>query len=191
MTMTRPRHLSRLLILSCLPYLVFSFLVSSPEKYAPPGGIAIASTTATTRPNHGRILGTWLQAEKDQTVVQIDTFLEEDKVTSLFAWISRAFEGDTRYGNIMLAVVAIFGNMKSDSAPVQLVQEARRYRPEEEKPVGDSFSLAEREQASFTIGCTKHDPCRRLGENLTPWVSSNHCSSLGPKFYRYRETNLA
>jgi hypothetical protein len=155
--MTRPRHLPRLLILSCLPYLAFSFLVASPEKCPPPSGgssggaaaAAAATATTTTRANHGRILGTWLQAEKDQTVVQIDTFLAEDKVTSLFAWISRAFEGDARYGNVMLAVVAIFGNMKPDSTPVQLVQEARRYLPPEEKTVGDSFSLAEREQASL------------------------------------------
>jgi CYTH domain-containing protein len=35
--------------------------------------------------------------------VVVPTTLDDDKTTKLFAWISRAFAGDQRYNNLMLA----------------------------------------------------------------------------------------
>ena len=89
-----------------------------------------------------------VSAGTKQTIV-LTAQLDDDKVTSLFAWISRAFSGDYRYNNLMLAFAAIFGDLPPDSIPVQMVVEARKFLPPEEKPVGDSYSIDQRELASL------------------------------------------
>jgi hypothetical protein len=87
-----------------------------------------------------------LQAEK---YVSIDTTLDDEKVTSLFAWLSRAFAGDPAYNNLMLAIAAIFGDLAEDSVPVQMVAQALKELPPEELPVGDPINIYDREEASL------------------------------------------
>jgi hypothetical protein len=84
-----------------------------------------------------------------QKTVEIETTLDDEKVTSLFAWVSRAFAGEPEYNNLMLAVAAIFGNLPEDSMPLRLLEDARSQLPPEEKPVGDSFSIEDREHSSL------------------------------------------
>lgn len=81
--------------------------------------------------------------------VFVNTQLDDDKVTSLFAWVSLAFRGDPEYNNLMLAIAAIFGNLPPTSVPVQMAQKARNMLPPEEELVGDKFSIEEREYNSL------------------------------------------
>jgi peptidyl-tRNA hydrolase len=88
-------------------------------------------------------------ARAAQKTVEIEAILDDEKVTSLFAWVSRAFAGDPEYNNLMLAIAAIFGNLPEDSSPVRMVKEARKLVPPEEKTVGDPFPIEERERHSL------------------------------------------
>lgn len=91
-----------------------------------------------------------LHANKpEQQIVELQIGLDDDKVTALFAWICRAFDGDDRYNNLMLAIAAIFGNLPENSPPVQMVQRALEQLPPEDKLVGQPFGLYERERASL------------------------------------------
>ena len=89
-----------------------------------------------------------LNAEK-QLTVQLVAELDDEKITKLFAWLSRAFAGDSRYNNLMLALAAIFGNLPSDSVPVKMVQTAMISLPHEEDPCGTPYGQFDREQASL------------------------------------------
>jgi hypothetical protein len=92
----------------------------------------------------------YAQEKEEQLTVQIDATLDDAKVTALFAWVSRAFDGDDRYNNLMLAIAAVFGNLPSDSEPVVMLQEALKLLPDnEEELTGEPFSLYERESASM------------------------------------------
>jgi hypothetical protein len=84
-----------------------------------------------------------------QKTVQIETKLDDEKVASLFAWVSLAFAGEPEYNNLMMAIAAIFGNLPEDSMPVQMLEDARSRLPPEEKPVGDSISIEDREYSSL------------------------------------------
>jgi len=81
----------------------------------------------------------------------IDTRVDDDRVTSLFAWVSRAFAGDSNpeYNNLMLAVAAIFGTLPIDSVPVAMLKDARKKLPPEESPVGEPYSIEDREYSSL------------------------------------------
>lgn len=125
----------------------------------------IESSSARTRSSH------YLLLAQRQRTVEIEAKLDNDKVTSLFAWISRAFaEGDDydpAYNNLMLACAAIFGNLPEDSIPVQMARKARqqfdasgsgdvdadsddaKQHDPEEIPRGAPFSRRERESASL------------------------------------------
>jgi ABC-type multidrug transport system permease subunit len=81
--------------------------------------------------------------------VTVNTQLDDEKISSLFAWISLAFRGETEYNNLMLAIVAIFGNLPPSSLPVQMMENARKQLPGEEELVGDKFSIEEREYNSL------------------------------------------
>jgi hypothetical protein len=83
--------------------------------------------------------------------VRLDTTLDDEKIAALFAWISRAFEGDDdRYNNLMLAVAAVFGNLPNNSAPALLLEQALQSLPAEDDVLtGESFSRYERESASM------------------------------------------
>jgi len=85
-----------------------------------------------------------------QQTVSLEIGLDDEKVRKLFAWISRAFEGDARYNNLMLAIASVFGDLPEDSQPVQMAKEALKSLPEDEEALtGEPFSLYERESASL------------------------------------------
>ncbi|KAG7347193.1 hypothetical protein IV203_006262 [Nitzschia inconspicua] len=81
--------------------------------------------------------------------VFVNTQLDDEKVASLFAWVSLAFRGIDEYNNLMLAIAAIFGNLPPTSVPVQMAERARKLLPLEEEPVGDKFTIEEREYNSL------------------------------------------
>lgn len=89
--------------------------------------------------------------------------LDDDKVKKLYAWLCRAFAGDSRYGNLMLAFGAIFdedakgtqlgvalADMRRNpgvaDALDELVEAALAELPSEEAAVGGIYSLRERER---------------------------------------------
>jgi len=77
--------------------------------------------------------------------------LDDEKVADLFAWVSRAFAGDERYNNLVVALVAVFGQVPGEQG-VQLqemLDEAKRRAPSEEALVGAPFSRRDRESASL------------------------------------------
>lgn len=88
------------------------------------------------------------QDDDEVTTVQIEATLDDEKVTKLFAWVSRAFAGDGRYNDLMLALAAVFGNLP---ALEPMVQEAMELLPEdaENTVCGASYSLEAREEASL------------------------------------------
>lgn len=87
------------------------------------------------------------EQEEDEVTVQIDASLDDEKVTKLFAWVSRAFAGDGRYNDLMLALAAVFGKLP---ALEPMVEEAMELLPEDEDTVcGASYSLGAREEASL------------------------------------------
>jgi hypothetical protein len=89
-------------------------------------------------------------AQRESLTVRLDTTLDDEKIAALFAWISRAFEGDDdRYNNLMLAVAAVFGNLPNNSAPALLLQQAIQSLPAEDALTGEPFSRYERESASM------------------------------------------
>ncbi len=81
--------------------------------------------------------------------VSLDSQLDDERISALFAWVSRAFAGEPEYNNLMLAIAAIFGNLPENTQPVQMAKEALKLLPPEEKPVGDRFSIEERESNSL------------------------------------------
>jgi hypothetical protein len=92
----------------------------------------------------------YLSAQRESLTVRLDTTLDDEKIAALFAWISRAFEGDDdRYNNLMLAVAAVFGNLPNNSAPAQLLEQAMQSLPAENVLTGEPFSRYERESASM------------------------------------------
>ena len=84
-----------------------------------------------------------------QRTVTIVPSLDDEKVASLFAWVSQAFAGEPEYNNLMLAFAAIFGNLPEDSEPVQMLRKAEQMLPSEEEPVGDPISIEDREYHSL------------------------------------------
>jgi hypothetical protein len=93
---------------------------------------------------------TTLYAQGEREVsVYLDSKLDDERVATLFAWVSRAFAGEPEYNNLMLAIAAIFGNLPDNSQPVEMAKEALKFLPPEEKPVGDRFSIEEREDNSL------------------------------------------
>ena len=66
--------------------------------------------------------------QQQQKEVMVSASLDDDKVTKLFAWISRAFDGDARYGNLMLAFACIFGSHEPGSQYAALVKHALKRR---------------------------------------------------------------
>jgi hypothetical protein len=76
--------------------------------------------------------------------------LTDERAAALFAWVSRAFAGEPEYNDLYLAIVAIFGNLPKQSEPVKMAQEALKQLPQdEEKTVGASISLEDREMSSL------------------------------------------
>jgi len=109
--------------------------------------LPVATAFVVTRSSkHGRLVGTSLDA---QQTVNIETSLDDEKVTSLFAWVSQAFAGVPEYNNLMLAFAAVFGDLPDDSEPVQMLRKAEALLPGEEEPVGDPLPVGDREYYSL------------------------------------------
>ena len=103
-------------------------------------------------------------AAQEEGAFDAATLLDDERVEKLFAWLCRAFAGDARYGNLMLAFGAVFGAEAEDTsfgdalaelkrnpgigeALDALVQEALAKLPKEEDvPLGAPHSLRDREQ---------------------------------------------
>ena len=85
----------------------------------------LATTTAATTATKTRKITTttlFSQPQKKELSVILDPHLTDERIKSLFAWISRAFAGDDDYNNLMLAMAAIFGmNLPLDSEPLLMV----------------------------------------------------------------------
>mmetsp|Transcript_12457 Transcript_12457/g.35390 ORF Transcript_12457/g.35390 Transcript_12457/m.35390 type:complete len:296 (-) Transcript_12457:394-1281(-) len=89
------------------------------------------------------------QNGRQEVSVSLDSNLDDERITSLFAWLCRAFAGDPDYNNLMLAIAAIFGNLPEESPPVRMAKTALKDLPPEEKLMGDRFSVEERESNSL------------------------------------------
>lgn len=107
------------------------------------------ATTFLVRSSPEKARGLAGQRLAVQRTVTIETSLDDEKVTSLFAWVSQAFGGDPEYNNLMLAFAAIFGNLPEDSEPVQMLRKAESLLPDEEQPVGDPLPIGDREYYSL------------------------------------------
>jgi len=86
-----------------------------------------------------------------QRELQLNAVLDDQRCTKLFAWISMAFAGDRRYGNLMLAFASIFGDDEEVLATYgPLVENALAQLPaSDEQPMGEPVDLLEREQGSL------------------------------------------
>lgn len=131
-------------LLVLLPNLVASFI----------GQYNAASTSFCKKTSNDFVVrapdnkNTALHAGREVSV-SLDSQLDDERVASLFAWVSRAFAGEPEYNNLMLAIAAIFGNLPENTQPVQMAKEALKLLPPEEKTVGDRFSIEERESNSL------------------------------------------
>lgn len=94
-------------------------------------------------PPHGSAI---FARDETEVTIQIEASLDDDKVTKLFAWISRALAGDNRYNDLMTALAAVFGNVP---ALQPLMDHAMATSPSEEELAGVSLGLAQREEASL------------------------------------------
>lgn len=87
----------------------------------------------------------------EQEPIYLESKLTNDRVRSLFAWISRAFSGDENYSNLMLGMAAIFGtNLNPGSEILQMKNYADSKLPlPDEEPTGEATSQYEREEESL------------------------------------------
>jgi hypothetical protein len=120
------------------------------------------SLISTTAAKKGELAVGPLFAEKQQSV-QLKEEIDDEKVTALFAWVSRAFAGDDEYNNLMLALAAIFGDLPEGSPVLQMLDDAMALLPPEEEVVGASIPLEEREMPL-----------------LEPWVPLSGLASFEP-----------
>mmetsp|Transcript_22390 Transcript_22390/g.51649 ORF Transcript_22390/g.51649 Transcript_22390/m.51649 type:complete len:408 (+) Transcript_22390:54-1277(+) len=102
--------------------------------------------------------------QQPQQEFEVTARLSDERVEQLFAWLNRAFAGDARYNNLMLAFAGVFrekadedsafGNALADitnrpgvgDALSKLVEEALAEMPAEDEAVGQPFPLRQREQ---------------------------------------------
>lgn len=146
-TRAKTRNMRRLVKLLWLPILVCPVAASFFAAVVP-------SQRRETRHSRPRVAPSGRlhqQSSTGGTTVQLDPTLTEEKITALFAWISRAFDGDDdRYNNLMLAVAAVFGNLPPTSPPSILLRDALQSLSKDENTLtGEPFSMNEREMASM------------------------------------------
>lgn len=127
---------SRRLVLSALVACLYPTLISS-----------FTAFTASSR--DFRKFSRTRSVLSEQVSVTLEADLTDDRVTTLFAWVTRAFAGERQYNDLMMALVAIFGNVPEDSLPAKMAEEALAQVPPEEELVGVPYTLAERESASL------------------------------------------
>jgi len=113
-------------------------IISSPGKYTP--------TTV-------------LQAQNEREVsVYLDSELTDERVATLFAWVSRAFAGEPEYNNLMLAIAAIFGNLSETSQPVAMAKKSTRIiAARREKRRRSDFCGRSRDEFARRDGCSPMD----------------------------------
>jgi hypothetical protein len=145
-----------LLLLVLLPKFVESFIVQQRNNAACNG--CNSNNNNSYKKNLNAIIIS--SSEKDKTTVlyaqnerevsvYLDSQLNDERVATLFAWVSRAFAGEPEYNNLMLAIAAIFGNLPDNSQPVEMAKKALKLLPPEEKTVGDRISIEDRESNSL------------------------------------------
>ena len=78
----------------------------------------------------------------------LSTELDDGKTEALYAWLCRAFTGDMRYNNLMMAFAAVFGDGEEPTL-AELVELALAAMPSEHVATGERVSLREREQGSL------------------------------------------
>jgi hypothetical protein len=106
------------------------------------------SSFVVKRPAPARISSTKLH-EKSLSII-LDPILTDEKVESLFAWVSRAFEGEDEYNNLMLGFAAVFGtNLPANSQPIKMRVRAEKMLKGEEVLTGAPVNKFQREQASL------------------------------------------
>lgn len=99
-------------------------------------------------------------SQKEQQPIYLEPELTDERVTTLFAWVCQSFQGDSRYGNLMLAMVAVFGlNVPETSEPkllAQLALDKLRQDDDDDDDLniedtlhGAPISLGQREQSSL------------------------------------------
>lgn len=144
------------LLLFLLQNLAVSFIVQRTHGavtvHGKNNGNAFSSSTSPQTQTHAyaqTVLNAQQNDNEQEVSVYLDSTLDDEKIASLFAWLSRAFAGEPEYNNLMLAIAAIFGNLPESSQPVQMAKEALKLLPPEEKPVGDRISIDERESNSL------------------------------------------
>lgn len=125
---------------------------------------ALARAFSTTFTAHSR----WMSSSKKRSTadsqasfagvcvkaaaqVELDfSDVNEEKVSNLFAWVTRAFAGDPSYNNLILALIAIFNtNLDENAEPMKMLEKATASLPVEEELVGEPFSRRVREQHSL------------------------------------------
>jgi hypothetical protein len=86
------------------------------------------------------------QEVTDQLVASLD----DEKVTKLFAWVSRAFAGDERYNDLMAALAATFPAVFQNAPDLmELMDDAMAQLPDENEACGAPYGLEEREENSM------------------------------------------
>jgi len=129
------------IILNLLLLSSLQAFVTSPPLQCP------ADRIHRIQPRRTQLTSLWVQQS-----VLIDSELTEEKIRSLFAWISRAFAGEPEYNNLILAIVSIFGTITDDKVQAtvdQMIQQALSKCPEEDELCGEPFSTDDREIASL------------------------------------------
>lgn len=106
----------------------------------------LGAVHAFVPPQMARNYGKFSSLSSQKREISIQETLDDEKVTKLFAWVSRAFAGDQRYNDLMLALAAVFGNVAELE---DMLDEAMLYLAEEDEPAGASYSLGLREEASL------------------------------------------
>ena len=87
--------------------------------------------------------------ERSMSVI-LDPTLTDERVKSLFSWVSRAFDGEDEYNNLMLGLASVFGtNLPLESMPLQMLERAEKMMKDEETEMGAIINKYSREQASL------------------------------------------
>jgi hypothetical protein len=100
------------------------------------------------------------QPREGEQEFEVTAKLSDKRVEQLFAWLNRAFAGDGRYNNLMLAFAAVFreeagvGSTLADinnrpgvgDALAKLVEDALSQLPPEDEAVSQPLSLRQRER---------------------------------------------
>lgn len=109
----------------------------------------LTRTTALQRIRRSTSLHESNPNEQSVSVI-LDPNLTDDRVKSLFAWVSRAFDGVDEYNNLMLGLASVFGtNLPLDSQPIQMLERAEKMLEGEEVAMGAIIPNYQREEASL------------------------------------------